>query len=182
MIALGHRVIGWAREAARDAAELRRHRRPTRPPSGAGPLGSSEPAGAPARRPCGPSGSLKPSGGRLAAAAYPVTPDGRYFVVRGRLWRCSDPSLDEGTRQALVGELMACAPACSGRQAQCRRSQSCAGPCRCRQAEPRRAWTTVVDGRRARLQPAHGPEHALRRLVCDLAWPVTAPAPYNLAE
>nr|CUT16714.1 hypothetical protein CDS [Bradyrhizobium sp.] len=24
---------------------------------------------------------------------HPVTPDGRYFVVRGRLWRMSDPDL-----------------------------------------------------------------------------------------
>ena len=37
---------------------------------------------------------------------YPVTPDGRYFVVRGRLWRCSDPSLPEDERQRLVNELM----------------------------------------------------------------------------
>lgn len=37
---------------------------------------------------------------------YPTTPDGRYFVVRGRLWRCSDPSLDEERRAALVSELM----------------------------------------------------------------------------
>lgn len=36
----------------------------------------------------------------------PVTPDGRYFVVRGRLWRCSDPALDPGARQALVDALM----------------------------------------------------------------------------
>jgi hypothetical protein len=38
---------------------------------------------------------------------YPVTPDGRYFVVRGRLWRCTDPSLPEEERQRLVKELMA---------------------------------------------------------------------------
>ena len=38
---------------------------------------------------------------------YPTTPDGRYFVVRGRLWRCSDPSLDPDRRQALVNDLMA---------------------------------------------------------------------------
>jgi hypothetical protein len=38
---------------------------------------------------------------------YPVTPDGRYFVVRGRLWRCSDPKLPEVERQRLVNELMA---------------------------------------------------------------------------
>lgn len=38
---------------------------------------------------------------------YPVTPDGRYFVVRGRLWRKSNPSLHETKRVALVSELMA---------------------------------------------------------------------------
>ncbi len=38
---------------------------------------------------------------------HPVTPDGRYFVVRGRLWRCSDPALDPERRQALVSDLMA---------------------------------------------------------------------------
>jgi hypothetical protein len=37
---------------------------------------------------------------------YPVTPDGRYFVVRGRLWRCSDPALDPDVRTALVADLM----------------------------------------------------------------------------
>lgn len=26
----------------------------------------------------------------------PVTPDGRYFVVKGQLWRCSNSGLDEG--------------------------------------------------------------------------------------
>lgn len=36
-----------------------------------------------------------------------LTPDGRYLVVRGRLWRRSDPSLDESERQRLVDELMA---------------------------------------------------------------------------
>lgn len=37
---------------------------------------------------------------------YPVTPDGRYFLVKGRLWRCTDPSLSEEERQRFVGELM----------------------------------------------------------------------------
>lgn len=37
---------------------------------------------------------------------YPVTPDGRYFVVRGRLWRCSDPSLPPERREQLTRELM----------------------------------------------------------------------------
>jgi len=37
---------------------------------------------------------------------YPVTPDGRYFVVRGRLWRTSDPGLDPEERERLVHDLM----------------------------------------------------------------------------
>ena len=35
-----------------------------------------------------------------------VTPDGRYFVVRGRLWRMSNPALDADTRVLLVKQLM----------------------------------------------------------------------------
>lgn len=37
---------------------------------------------------------------------HPVTPDGRYFVVKGRLWRLADPSLPEAKKSALVAELM----------------------------------------------------------------------------
>lgn len=37
---------------------------------------------------------------------YPVTPDGRYFVVRGRLWRCSNPALREAEREREVKRLM----------------------------------------------------------------------------
>lgn len=37
---------------------------------------------------------------------HPTTPDGRYFVVRGRLWRRSNPELTEEVRDALVGQLM----------------------------------------------------------------------------
>lgn len=36
----------------------------------------------------------------------PVTPDGRYIVVRGRLWRKSNPALTPDERQALVDALM----------------------------------------------------------------------------
>ena len=36
-----------------------------------------------------------------------VTPDGRYLVVRGRLWRCSRPDLSPERRQTLVNDLMA---------------------------------------------------------------------------
>jgi hypothetical protein len=38
---------------------------------------------------------------------YPVTPDRRYFVVKGQLWRCSNPNLDEDTHKRLVQQLMA---------------------------------------------------------------------------
>ena len=40
-------------------------------------------------------------------SSYPVTPDGRYFVVRGRLWRTSNPALTQETRDRLVNSLMA---------------------------------------------------------------------------
>jgi hypothetical protein len=35
-----------------------------------------------------------------------TTPDGRYFIVKGRLWRCTNPSIPAELRQALVNELM----------------------------------------------------------------------------
>ena len=37
---------------------------------------------------------------------YPVTPDGRYFVLRGRLWRLANPELPEADRTQLVADLM----------------------------------------------------------------------------
>lgn len=37
---------------------------------------------------------------------HPITPDGRYFVVRGRLWRLSNPALGEDARATLVSNLM----------------------------------------------------------------------------
>jgi hypothetical protein len=39
-------------------------------------------------------------------SAPPVTPDRRYFVVRGRLWRCANPSLPKERSAALVRDLM----------------------------------------------------------------------------
>lgn len=35
------------------------------------------------------------------------TPDGRYLIVRGRLWRTSNPNLEDATRQHWVNALMA---------------------------------------------------------------------------
>lgn len=37
---------------------------------------------------------------------YPRTPDGRYFVVKGRLWRLSNPHLEPDLRRQLVEALM----------------------------------------------------------------------------
>ena len=45
---------------------------------------------------------LTKSGGR----PIHLTPDGRYLVVRGRLWRATNPSLTEPERQRLTGDLM----------------------------------------------------------------------------
>jgi hypothetical protein len=43
---------------------------------------------------------------RRDSASYLDAPDGRYFVVRGRLWRKSNPALDDATRERLVKDLM----------------------------------------------------------------------------
>ena len=43
----------------------------------------------------------------MTAARYPETPDGRYFVVRGRLWRRANPALEPAERERLVHALMA---------------------------------------------------------------------------
>ena len=37
---------------------------------------------------------------------HPITPDGRYFVVKGRLWRMANPALSDTERQRLVTLLM----------------------------------------------------------------------------
>ena len=41
------------------------------------------------------------------ALPAPTTPDGRYIVVSGRLWRAANPSLEPSRRQTLVDQLMA---------------------------------------------------------------------------
>jgi hypothetical protein len=50
--------------------------------------------------------TLKGLGADRSIMIAPVTPDGRYFVVRGQLWRCSNPNLHETQRAELVAELM----------------------------------------------------------------------------
>ena len=44
--------------------------------------------------------------GTAASAGPPVTPDGRYFVGRGGVGRCTDPSLPPDDRSRSVRELM----------------------------------------------------------------------------
>ena len=39
-------------------------------------------------------------------AQVPHTPDGRYLVVRGRLWRAANPHLSKAERERLMHELM----------------------------------------------------------------------------
>ena len=47
------------------------------------------------------------TGGRdQAVSGHPITPDGRYFVVRGRLWRRANPNLPTAEKDALVGAPM----------------------------------------------------------------------------
>ena len=42
----------------------------------------------------------------MAGLRHPVTPDGRYFVFAGKLWRMSNPQLEPQHKAALVRELM----------------------------------------------------------------------------
>jgi hypothetical protein len=42
----------------------------------------------------------------MSSTNYPNTPDGRYFIVKGRLWRTSNPALAPDVRQTLVNQLM----------------------------------------------------------------------------
>lgn len=55
---------------------------------------------------------------------FPTTPDGKYFVVRGRLWRKANPALAEDVRAALVAELMDARRALRGKPSAARRAQA----------------------------------------------------------
>ena len=45
-------------------------------------------------------------GAAMSTKDYPVTPDGRYFVVGERLWRCTDPGLPASVRDEWTRRLM----------------------------------------------------------------------------
>ena len=101
-------------------------------------------------------------------AVHPATPDGRYFVVRGRLWRLSDPSLAPQRRQALVDELMAARRAV--RAAKADHDGMAAARDRVDAAKHGLGdGVGVVVRWRARLQSASGGAHALCGLVCAAA-------------
>lgn len=65
-------------------------------------------------------------GSNMSRRCHPRTPDGRYFVAKGRLWRCTDPALPEDERARLVEQLMAARRAVKQAQtkAQKRRARS----------------------------------------------------------
>ncbi len=42
----------------------------------------------------------------MSGRDYPTTPDGRYFLVAGRLWRSTNPAIPEERRHRLVADLM----------------------------------------------------------------------------
>lgn len=42
----------------------------------------------------------------MARKVYPRTPDGRYFVAKNRLWRCTDPRLSEDEKRTHIKALM----------------------------------------------------------------------------
>lgn len=53
------------------------------------------------------SGAGKDTDTATDVSGHPTTPDGRYFVVRGRLWRKANPGLPAERTQELVRQLMA---------------------------------------------------------------------------
>lgn len=53
-----------------------------------------------------PRGPIRLGHVQATADAHPTTPDGRYLVVRGRLWRKANPELPADLRQSLVDALM----------------------------------------------------------------------------
>ena len=42
----------------------------------------------------------------MAKKDHPTTPDGRYFVSKGKLWRKTDPRLEDGERRAAIKAMM----------------------------------------------------------------------------
>lgn len=86
--------------------------------------------------------------GRAApdTADHPTTPDGRYFVVRGRLWRKANPDLPEAVRDALVRQLMDARRALRGRRPEAERRAAREAVDRAKQALGERGPVWWTDG------------------------------------
>lgn len=91
---------------------------------------------------------------------YPTTPDGRYFVVRGRLWRCSNPALPEKERQRLVNALM------DGRRA-VKNAKAANEPVALKAARAQVNAAKVALGERGPVWWTDGAEDFNRRLVAN---------------
>jgi hypothetical protein len=69
-----------------------------------------------------PHGPIRTGRAKPEASAHPTTPDGRYIVVRGRLWRKTNPHLPVAVREALVKQLMDARRALRGTRPEAERS------------------------------------------------------------
>ena len=92
----------WDHTGGANAVPVRRRRQPEseRSESGLPTVRMKGEPGTHTSRPC--ASAARP----MAQKEYPTTPDGRYFVVRGRLWRKANPALAPERREALVKQLM----------------------------------------------------------------------------
>ena len=83
----------------------------------------------------------------LPDTAIQTTPDGRYLIVRGRLWRKANPNLPEVDRARLVAELMNARRAVAAcRRAGCDEAQAHADVDRAKQALGERGPVWWDDG------------------------------------
>ncbi|MDO9357508.1 MAG: DUF3253 domain-containing protein [Polaromonas sp.] len=82
----------------------------------------------------------------LETAGHPTTPDGRYFVVRGRLWRKANPDLPGAVRDALVRQLMDARRALRGKRPDDERSAAREEVDRVKQALGERGPVWWTDG------------------------------------
>lgn len=79
-------------------------------------------------------------------AGHHTTPDGRYFVVHGRLWRKANPDLPEDVRDALVRELMDARRALRGTPSEAQRRAARAQVDRAKRALGERGPVWWTDG------------------------------------
>ena len=92
-----------------------------------------------------------------------MTPDGRYIVVRGRLWRRANPDLAKSERQALVDTLM------DARRA-IRRALKAGDKASLAQARATVQKSKVALGERGPVWWNDGAPDANRRMVCNTSY------------